>query len=197
MINQFDDLKLIDNVKNDCDGTPLSTPQTSAKSSQDGGGHYNPVGTVLDGAAGFSKGWEKTSNKARYKCFNKPHAKGLWGAKPGASKKALNRATTKGLLSRKCLSRTSAAVGVVDIGIGLIQDGGHPGVNTAGSVGSVLGGWGGARAGAAAGVAIGASFGPYGAIIGGIVGGISGGLGGSAVGDKAGREIYKSINSTR
>ncbi len=177
---------------NDYDGAPLSTSQSSAESSQEGGGHYNPASTVLDGAGGFTKGWEKTKNPAKYDFFNKPHVKGLWSAKPGASKNALNRATSKGILSPKCLNGAGLAVGAVDLSIGYIQDGGRFGVNSAGAVGSTIGGWLGAKGGALAGAKIGACFGGlYGVAIGGVVGGIVGGLGGSLAGDQAGRSIRK------
>jgi hypothetical protein len=191
VLNEFDGFTLIDNVENDCDGAPLSIPQSSAESSQDGGGFYNPASTVLDGADGFSTGWGKTSHRNRNSIMHKASKMNLLGnTKPGRAKEALNAATTKGVLGKKCLGTAGAVVGVVDIGIGVIQDGGHFGVNAAGSLGSTAGGWVGARAGIATGVSIGAYCGPWGVAIGGLVGGIVGGLGGSLVGEQVGRTMY-------
>ena len=178
------------------DGSGITSTISSGNTTSEpspGGGHYDPVNTTLDYVEGFRQGWNHTSNKNRYAILNRMHVKGQLEAKPGATKNALNKATSSGSKVMRSFGRANFVYSLYDIGESISMDNGRPGINTAGSIGSAAGGWAGAKVGAWLGATAGAFAGPCGALVGGIVGAVGGGFGGNLLGDKAGRTIYNNF----
>ena len=189
LLEKYDGFTVTDGSGN----TSTISNGNNVSESSSGGGHYDPVNATLDYVEGFGQGWNHTSNKNRYAILNRMHVKGQLEAKPGATKKALNKATSSGSKVMRSFGRANLVYSLYDIGESISMDNGRPGINTAGSIGSAAGGWAGAKAGAWAGATIGACCGPWGALIGGIVGAVGVGFGCSLLGDTAGRTIYNNF----
>ena len=148
---------------------------------------------VLDGVCNFygeiSKKWLKTANKDKHKIMYTMSKNGLLGdKKPGITKAKFDKFAKN---NYKKIGTFGTMLSSVDLVTSLMEDGGTPGINTAGSIGSAIGGWVGVKAGASFGAFIGSSYPGVGTVIGAGIGAIIGGIGGGVLGDYVGKEAYK------
>ena len=154
------------------------------------------IGAGIDTYSGCKYGWYSLSKKQQQK-FSYDLSKSLknngWQGQTRQLKGGINRTFSSSVSTG--VYALNATIAAADLYYSYnVLDGGTFGPNSSFSLGSSVGGLGGAALGCKIGGVIGSAVGPVGTVAGGIIGSVVGGFFGAEVGSNVGKKIYDFLN---